>query len=449
MVSFVGLATGIDSRQLVSDLMTIERAPLKRLQATQAELSSAQTTLAAFMSAVAAIKSAATALSNPNELAGMKATSSGTGVATTVTGTTTAASYDVEVLQLAQAQRTKSSAFASSTAALGKSGTLTFTAGGHGAVDVAIAASDSLADIAARINGAQAHVTASVLYDGSSYRLLVFGADTGASAAIAIGGNETLGLTDGGATYQTAQDARIRLDGQITVSRATNQFDDVLPGLSVTARAVTAAAETLTVAPDPSAIVEKLKSLVEAYNKARAAGHLAAGSGSIKASNPHLAGDGAVRRTLDGLGRAVTSRVSGIGGRYDMLAAIGLHSDRDGNLVLDEDALGAALSANQPAVRTVLAGDASQGIVGAMAKLTKVVEGLAEGPTATLKLRGDSFAKRIAALDKDELVLAARLDAYEKQLQARFAALETLVSQIKAQGDALAGLTSFSFSSSD
>ena len=445
-ITFGGLATGLDTNALIDGLMAVEAIPLARNQAKQTSLSSAKSTLSSFLNTVVAIKTAAEGLDTEAEVASFTATAGDTDkLVTTVTGSAQSGSYQVDVDFLALETRTKSDPFASATSALGDTGDLEITVGGSTMVAVSIVAGDSLADVATKINSSDARVNASVIYDGSDHRLLIRGNDTGSVNEVVYNetGSVNLGVdtgSDPANTYQNAQNAQIQIDSQFTIVRASNAFTDVIPGMTLTAVETTTSAITVSIEPDADGQKSKLQALVSAYNTAISAGHLAAGYGSIKANNSDLSGDSAIRTTLDSLAQTVTQSLSGLSGKYTMLAAVGVNMTQGGNLEIDETVLTDALNDDPQAVAKVFVGDPDASVTGMMELLVTAVERLAEDSDSVVNNRMESFADRITRLEEDELALERRLDDYEARLRKKYTNLETLVSQIQNQGNAVAGL---------
>jgi len=441
--TFGGLASGLDTNALIQGLMQVEAIPLQRNQQERSSLTSARDTLGSFMSRVAAIKTAAEKLDTESEFASFSTDISGGGLVATVTGSAFESAYSINVDEVAQSTRTKSSDFASATDPLSQAGSLDITVGGSTAISVTINAGDSLADVAANINSSDARVNASVIYDGTNHRLLVQGRDTGAANQVTYAetGSVALGLDVAANTYQDAENASITIDGQFTVERASNNFTDVLPGLTLTVTEKTASPIELKVAPDVDGQVDKLQDFVDAFNTAVSAGQLAAGFGGNAASNKNLSGDSAVRTSLDRLTRTASTPVPGLTGRYNMLAAVGIELTRSGTLSLNRSTLESALADDPEAVAKVFVGDPDNSIDGAMSTLISTVEGLAEGKDAVLEVRQNAFTSRIESLEEDELQLTRRLDSYETRLRKQFTDLEILISQIQEQGSALSGLT--------
>lgn len=128
--------------------------------------------------------------------------------------------------------------------------------------------SDSLATVMKRINDSTAGVTAS--YDSLNDRLVLANkstGDLGISVSESAGGLlGALGLTSG-TTLSRGQNAEFTLNDGSTLSSASNTLDESahgIAGLSVTVK--TAEAQTITVAPDKSAMRAKIDQFISDFN---------------------------------------------------------------------------------------------------------------------------------------------------------------------------------------
>ncbi len=129
----------------------------------------------------------------------------------------------------------------------------------------------TLTEIANAINSSQDKVVASVIFDGSSYRLLLSGKDTGEKATISIketGSGDLLDNLELGDNYseshvQVAQDAKITLFGA-EISSSTNTFKDAIPGVEFTVN--TTGTSVINVQSDYSQFKSDLTSLIDSYN---------------------------------------------------------------------------------------------------------------------------------------------------------------------------------------
>jgi len=441
MINFGGLATGIDTQSLISGLMAAERIPLQKLQAKQKDLTGARDKLTDILSKFSEVGKAADELSDATGFGSFSAESSSEGLVATASTPQGPGSFNLVVNQLAQAQRNTSSGLASSTDPLGQSGVLSMTVGSDAPIDITVDATDSLTDIAAKINDSDARANASVIFDGTEYHLMVQGTETGANNAIAFGG-VTLGLDSN--TLTTAQDAEVVLEGGLTITRSSNQLDGVIDGVSMVITEATGEPIQVTVSRDGEAMKEKIHTFVDAFNAAISASQSATGYGALDAQYETLAGDSALRSAMGQLASTVSSTIPGLSGKYDMLASVGVHLTRNGKLELDETALDEALADDVHAVEKVFVGDPSNNVDGAMATIMKAIDRIADDDDALLQNRVDAMGAQIRQVEDRADSMQLRLDDYEQNLVKKFTALEVMVSGIQAQESALAGLVNMS-----
>ncbi|NUO52315.1 MAG: flagellar filament capping protein FliD [Polyangiaceae bacterium] len=438
-ITFGGLASGLDTNAIIDGLMKAERIPLDRITSRQSEVQAAKDGISSMSTKMANLKSAAQALSSLSGFSSYKAGSTDSSIVASVSGASSPASYTVSVQKLAREQRSYATPQASSTSALGMSGSLGITVGSGSPVSISIASTDTLTDIATKIGSSGARLSASVVYDGSQYRLQVRGLDSGAANAITFDEQGfSLGLT--GTPTQKAQDAELTIDG-IPMTRSTNQVGGAIPGttLALTKENVTS---EVSITSDGDALKKKVAAFVTAYNDIVNTGHTLAGFGTTKASVKELSGDSSIRSSLDKISRLVSQTVPGTTGKYTTLGSIGLGTDRDGKLKLDEAKLTAALTADPNAVTKLFVNDSNIGATGAMKAFMTAVDQIATNEKSTLKARGDALGKLSQRLDDDYAALDRRMAQIETQYRQRFSALETTVSKYNQQGAAITNMSS-------
>jgi flagellar hook-associated protein 2 len=450
-INFGGLASGLDTTSIISTLVAAESVPLTTLKTKGTNISSASATISTFSTTLATLATAATALSTASGFNAFTASSSApASVVATTTGNATGGSYDISVTQLAKAQRTYSNPQASSTSALGMSGTLSLGVGSDTPITLNITSDQSLTDIAAAISSSGARVNASVVFDGSQYRLQVAGLDSGAANAVTFGESGTsLGLSTPANTYQNAQDAKMTVDG-IAVTRPTNQVIGVIPGVTLALTGTTSSAASINVASDPTGLTTKLQTFVSAYNSAVSAMHFATGYGSTTASNPELANDPAIRSAMDQITQVLDQIVPGSTGKYTTLGSVGLELQNDGSLSLDTDKLDAAVADDPTSVSKLFITDTTTGSTGVMSMLAKTIQGFTADQTSLLSGRIQSFGNETKEITDQETKMQTRIDAYQKTLQNQFAAMELIVQKYKTAAtavDGMANLPGFTFSS--
>ncbi len=423
-ITFSGIGSGIDTEALVSGLMRASEGPLAALQRRQQGVSAAVTTLSDLGGLLSSLRTAVEGLDTAGEVGSYGTSSSTGGIVATANGTASPGAYDIVVEKLAREQRTYSGAFGSATAALGQSGTLDLQIGTGAPVSIAIDAADSLGTIASKINSSGLRVSASLFFDGTEHRLQLRGLDSGVANAVGFTENGTaLGLS----TVQAAQDAKIWVDG-FPVSSATNKVTGAIQGVTLALTAESPDAVRVEVSSNPSALTDKVKAVVTAYNAVISKIHLTAGFGTVKGSSAALKGDSALRTISSRL--ADLSFTSVGSGPYRTLASIGIELTKDGAIKLDEAKLTNALSADAAGVATVLAG--TETTSGVMDLMRDLVKGFAD-PGGTLTVRKEGLEARdkslTEAIDRERQRLSRMEDALRKQ----FTSMDTTVAANLAQ----------------
>ena len=363
-ISSVGVGSGLDVKSIVSQLVAIERQPLVALQTTASKYQTQLSVYSSIKSQVAALGDAAATLASRTGWSAQKATSSNTSAVTVTTDSSAlSGGMSVKVSQLAQVQAVTSAGVAAGSA-VGASGTLsirlgtwaggTFTAGSAAAASVTVSATDSVTVIAAAINSANAGVKATVLSDGTSERLVVSSASSGAASGFSItpsGGNAALaayGFTDSTATApssagmfmgQSAQDANLEVNG-VALTSASNTMKNVMPGVSLQLLQTTTSAVDVAVTQDPDAVQKNIQSFVDAYNALnQTIADATKYDAATKVGGP-LQGDS----TTLGLQSALRSMLgsNSTGSTYANLSQIGLERQKDGSLTINATKLNAA-----------------------------------------------------------------------------------------------------------
>lgn len=351
----LGIGSGLDIKGLIEGLSQAERAPKDALLKRREEANNAK--ISALADASAGIDSFASALtgliaggtlfsqpsvSDPSMLS-----------ASAVAGTRlTNLSADLEIVQLAKSQ-TLQSALIGSSAPVGQGDFTLTTAVGSFTVTID-ATNDSLSGLAEAINAKNAGVTASVIVDQGSARLVLKGATGEANAfTLDVPADTTSGLerfaygpavTGGMTQAQAAQDAILRLDG-VEVKRSSNSFKDLIPGVQIDLkRAAPGTRIALGVTRPGAAIEQAVGDFVTAYNEISKALAAATAAGVDGAGGP-LRGDLSIRELKRQLAD-LPSKVLNSQGSLKTLSEIGVATNRDGTLTLNRSRLQSALASN-------------------------------------------------------------------------------------------------------
>ena len=441
-ISIPGLGSGLDVDGLVSTLTQVERQPITQLLTRQRQVDSAKSTVSAFSTKLSALQTAARALSTRDGFTSFAATSSDTAVVASAGGGAAAGAYNIEVVNLAREQRTWSNTQVASNTALGMTGTLSITVGGGAAVNVTLAGTDTLSDVAAKISSSGARVQSSVFYDGSTYRLQVRGMDSGAANNVTFGETGfSLGLSTPANTYQTSQDSEIRVDG-VRVTRATNQVSGVIDGVTLALVRTTTTAARVSISSDPAALKSKVQAFVTAYNDVVNAANSATGFGATKATNPVLAADRSIRGSMDRFRGILSASVAGTSGRYQSLGAAGVVLNNDGTLRLDATKLETALTADATGVSRLFVNDVATGSVGAMKSFMDTVDSLATDSNGAVRSRIDSLDRQSRGMTTQVDKMELRVTAFTAGLKRQFANLDASMARLKTASAAASSLAS-------
>jgi flagellar hook-associated protein 2 len=336
-VSFGGLASGFDTQAIIEAILRAESKPLERLRARQELLRRKEAALDELRGKLSAFEGALRGLDPEITFRGRVATvSDETKLAATAGAGAETGLFSVEVVSLASAHKVRSESFASPDQGLLSDGTITLQAGDRDPVTIEVSAeagNNSLEAVRDAINAANAGLAASIVYDGTGYRLLVRSEETGLSNALSITDTTNLALADGANLVTAAADASVRVDG-LLVTSPSNRVTGVVPGVVLDLRAVTTAGPvTVEVREDTEGVVEAVQSFVRAYNDL-----LDFFRKQFDREQPGpLAGDPVARGALFALQGVVASGVEGIPlGGIRSLSAIGVSLDgKTGALALD------------------------------------------------------------------------------------------------------------------
>ena len=437
VISIGGLATGLDTNEIIDKLVAIERRPLDRLEQQVDDTEATKDSLGTIGTQLAALRTAAGKLSSIAKVLARSASSSNETVLQAAAGSGAArGTTTLNVTQLARAAVATSTvgvASSTSTVAAG-AGSFQFQVGAGAVQSVAVTGSTTLEQLAQAINDLDAGVTATAVNLGTTatpdYRLQIASTTTGADQTIAIVRDDTSLAIQ---STQAGLDAEFTVSGFAdTFSRSTNSFSDVLPGVTINLR--DEGTSTITVEDDTDAIVEQVKGFVAAYNTLRAfvtqestVSQEAEGEDVAVGS---LATDTSTQRLIGRIQSLLVQQLEGAESKYVNASSLGLATQRDGTIVLDEAKLRAALADDSTAVAQVFAGNGTgEGLAN---RLSDLVDD-ATGVGGVLAGRTSALDQQLAALQDQIDIVQHRVDAFEENLALQFAALESLVGGLQQQ----------------
>lgn len=459
-LSSTGVGSGLDVNAIMSKLMAVEYLPYDRMTT---EISSYKTQLSSvgqMQSLVATMRDRAQSLTNPT-LWGTKAVSSGD--ATVVTGSSTssavAGNYAITVQQLAARQTAVSGNYTNSAADVG-AGRLTVELGswdgppataftgksGSTAIEIDISGDTSLAAVRDKINAAQAGVTATIVNDAGGARLSLQSTDSGAVNGFRISatetaddGNPATGLsalavdaTQSGAPTSITQwsaNARASING-IAVESASNVFDSVSDGLSITVGKVSTAPVNLSVTADNAAVTTAINDFIGAFNAMNS--YLRSQTKYDEATKVAgtLQGDATMIGFASQL-RGVINEPSSASGQWSMLSQVGITMQQDGSLKVDSAKLTEAMKTPDE-VRKLLGSDGgTSGASGFMDRFRDLGAKVLASD-GSLEVKEQSIQERIKNATNRQASLQVRLDQTEARLRAQYQALDKSMASLNS-----------------
>ncbi len=475
-ITFSGLATGLDTDKIITQLMEIERMPIDRLKAKKTSNADKLEAYAQFKTTLDDLKTAVSDMTLTSQVRSNTVSLSADAPFTATSTNASSGSYNVAVKQLAQIQKTIVGAsslkngLTSQTDALLGTGTFTLTKGATNTVINVSSSNNSLAGLAAAINeqSATTGIKASIINDGSAtpYHLALTGSDSSTTFSVTSSLLAADGLTpvDFGTpatqtAAQTAQQAEAYIDGIKVVSNS-NTISGAISGVTLNLNAVSDVLVPAVIGPpeipaiyqtslleiksDTGALKEKLTSFVSSYNKTMEwilSGYEEFG-GAVADDDPDtedllgsvLRGDSSINGVKRGLQNALSSVIN-TSGSMKLLSELGITTQLNGTLAQNNTKMDDALANNFEGVVKLLAGEGSTD--GVMKKLNSYMLTVTSGTTglyATKKANYDLNAKRI---DTQILNMEPRMVKKEAMLRAQYTAMESLVSGLNAQGSFL------------
>lgn len=438
-ISASGLGSGLDVNSIIKQLMALEQQPLKALAAKEAGFQAKISSFGMIKSTLANLQTAAKTLATTGTFTGMSAALSDSSVLSASAGSTAATgSYSLSVTQLAKFHGVRSNTPYATTADTFNTGTLAISIGSGTATNITIDSSNNtLAGIRQAINDANAGVTATIINDGSTNRLVLNSKTSGSAGAITVavtdngnGGSHALSGLASASLVQTqaADDAKLSING-IDITRSSNTITDAIEGVTLNLSKGTLATPgttTLTVAKNTGATAAAIGVFVKAYNDAVGQLKNASAYDAANKKASTLTGDSTVRSIQSQLGGLLQSSLTGIAGGISRLSDIGITVQANGTLATDSTKLNAALADRDKDVGALFT-QTTPGNTGIAVRFGAALEAMV-GTGGLIASRTDGISASIKDLGKRAEALQLRLATIEKRYRTQFTALDSLIS---------------------
>ena len=293
-------------------------------------------------------------------------------------------------------------------------------------------------------------INAGAYSDGGAiggYRLMITSKETGEANAFTFGGDFNDGIRFNFDNTQTAQDARMTING-ITINSSSNVVKDAIEGVNITLKNTTKDGETITLnlGVDEDAIVSAVKDMISAYNAVTSYINSqfnysattttdSLGRQQTSVTGGTLAGDATLRSVQSSLQSIISGGIlSGENVAYKAIGQVGLSYDK-GVLTLDEAKLKEALSKDFDAVagfflgydKTVddgYGGEQTVRVGGILTNMGESLKGLTDPLRNPIKNAMDGLDSTIRGIQQSIETYELRLQMTEDRLYAQFSAAD-------------------------
>lgn len=437
-ISFDGLATGINTTETVDKLIEVMSRPKILKEAEKTRYQNEQAAWQEISKKLEALRTTEKEVWRSTTWNTLKVASTNSSVLTATTAYgAKEGTYTLSVEQLALNGQQASKSYATSTSLVG-AGTLTLAVGTANA-EIAVTDTDTLTSLATKINDAKIGATASLVMDGTNYRLMISADKTGVANDVTLGGDVAteLGLTK----VQAAQDAIVKFgttdpakgSTAMTYTSSYNKVEGVIENVTLNLMSASPGeAITLSTSRDSSSVLQSIQSFVDAYNEVVGYINKITGydetdkiRGVLQSDTSALSINDRMRRTISG--------ILNTEGDYRTLRSIGLTLEDTGELTLDSDKLSTAISKDGESVENLF----RQAETGLMPKidaylytLTAPLDGVAD---RKINHYDDVISQTEKRIEDMEELLAKRRESLMEQ----FVKMETAIKSFNSQSSYL------------
>ncbi len=448
-INTLGAGSGLNTKEIVSALVTAEQAPEEaRLNRKISESELEITALGLAKSSFSDLQAAASLLNDKSDFEAFSISNSQPTAFSALAGVgALAGSHSVTVSSVANEQRTNlmpngATEFSSSSQLLnsGTSFDLTLTIGNASTVDHTIAVTTTTPQgIVDAINAADLDVSASLIDKGTSgtdYIIQLVGA-SGTENQFTVTPSVSNMLASDTPSGSTAANAALTVNG-VTYSRSSNVITDIIPGVTLNINSVTSGAASLSVSQDTSSVETNIRNLVETYNTAKTA----INDLTSREIEGALAGDSVFRQTVRSLTNVLIGASSTPGSQITRLSDLGITINRTGFLEIDDTDLANGLSSNFDDLRKMFSadtdsqiatGEAARGVAG---DLSKLIDDLT-GSSGYIDRRETQLDSDITSYEDELDDLEERMESLRARYEKQFASMNALVDSLNNTKDGL------------
>jgi flagellar hook-associated protein 2 len=345
MATSVSGVSNIDVNTIVSQLMTVERQPIDALDQKTSALQTKVSAYGALKGALAVFQGAMAAMQSPSKFTSNVVGSSDPAVVLpTASSTASPGIYDVNVTKLATSQVVQSAGVVSDTAVSTSAGTIGIQVGNGSIANVTIDSSNNtLQGLRDSINDADVGVQASIVNDGTAYRLVLTAEKSGSANTITVTNGLSAGelkdAIDGRTQARAAQNAEFTLNG-VAVSSDSSTVTSAITG--VTLNLLKEGTSKVNVVRDTATPSSAVQSFAKAYNDLQSTVKSLTGYDASTKKAGVLNGDSGTTSLITNIRSMLGQAMTGAG-QFRQLSDVGVSFQKDGTLSVDTTKLTDAL----------------------------------------------------------------------------------------------------------
>lgn len=424
-----GLASNMDTQGIIDKLVSIEAMPLQSLASKQAATSVKISSIGTLMSHLEAFSTQAKFLSTTG--VSSIAVAGSYGDFNVAGAPPNAGRYEVRTESLARAAKSRSTTVYTSgddvVTATAKDLKLSVDGTIH---TINVAANTTLSQLVTQINGANKPFTASLVSDGTNYFVTLTNKESGfvvgqpAASALSVvseeGVPQDLGLGLATPPDLVATNAVAHVDG-LRIERRKNELTDVIPGTTLSLKGATNTAVNVVFNADTGSSAGMLNVLIGHYNNAAAFMKVQLNADPTSRGDDKLGSSVvySIKRKME----SFLSQQVNTTGSIRSLRDLGVTLQKDGTLKLDSAVLTAALAKDPSAVNGIF----NKSSTGLGDTISTYVTTQTNATTGQLVNRRSGFEAISKLLTKQADRIGTHLEAYRRQLNIQFAALENVM----------------------
>ncbi|QMV15115.1 flagellar filament capping protein FliD [Vibrio spartinae] len=229
---------------------------------------------------------------------------------------------------------------------------------------------------------------------------------------------------------QSAQDAKVMLDGVATLSSKNNIIENAIDGVDLKVKGKTKANQPpaeIDIEYDRDTVKDDIHKFVSAYNQFYQLSKELSNVDPKTGQAGPLAGDSVVRNADSRMKRVFSSQIKQAPENLKTLTEFGITTTRQGTLEINEDMLTRQLNNNFNKL-----GEFFGGRDGFAKRVEDAIQGMT-GVTGSLRTREKSMVEQNRRLDDNQEALDRRMNTLEQRTHDKFLAMQDATSKMQSQ----------------